>query len=59
MNANLEGAIVGERVYLQGSWNELPRNLATNVVLDGIDKRLTATCQASLVVIKLQILRNQ
>jgi hypothetical protein len=28
MNANLEGAIVGERVYLQGSWNELPRSLA-------------------------------
>jgi len=58
MNPNLHCPIVGNRIYLEGSGNEFPRNLAADVVLDGVDERLRADGQTRFVVVELQVVGN-
>src|SRR6516225_9412874 len=59
MNADLHRTVVGYRIHLQRSSDELPCDFAAYIVLDTVDQRLAANCQAGLIVVKLQVLGNQ
>src|SRR5580658_3128429 len=60
VNADLNGAVVLQRVDLERVGNESPLNFAgADVVLDGVEKRLLADGEARFVVIELEAILDQ
>jgi len=59
MDADLDGSVIGDGIDLKGSGHEFRCDLAANVVLNGIEKDLTANGETCLVVIELEILGNK
>jgi hypothetical protein len=50
----LERAVVGERVHLEGSWNELPMNLLTIGFMNGRLFRLSEQFEADIIRVGLK-----
>jgi hypothetical protein len=59
VSSELYCAIVSEGIDLQRSGYELSGDFAADVVLDAVDERLAAACQAGFVVIELEVFRDQ
>src|ERR1700756_367985 len=59
VDADLYGSVIGNGIDLEGSGDEFPGDLAADVVLDSVDKHLTADGQAGFVVVELEILGDQ
>jgi hypothetical protein len=59
VNADLDGAIVGNGIYLERPGNEFPSHFAADVVLDSFDSSLTRAAEAADVVIELQIVGQE
>jgi hypothetical protein len=59
VDADLDGAVIGDGIDLQRAGNELPGDFSANVILDGLDDSDPRASQAGFIVIKLQIIGQQ
>ena len=57
VDADLDRAVVGDRVDLERPGDEFSGDFATDVVLDPFDESWASAAQSGLVVIELQVVR--
>src|SRR5215469_8976648 len=59
VHADLDSAIPLQRIDLERSGQEFPVHLAADVVFDRVEQVLAAECETRLVVIELQVVREE
>jgi hypothetical protein len=59
VNTDLDGAVIGDGIDLEGAGNEFSGYFAANIVFDGLHDGLARASQAGFIVIKLQVVGQE